>query len=154
MPGAGGVDGTVSFETAGVKKPSGEWCFEVTNVTHAALANNPAANNVTQACESRWVYSNGGPSATLIPTEFGLGQNYPNPFNAATVISFSLRESGRVTLEVYNIAGKKVATLVDGWQSAGEHHALFEASAFASGIYFYRLQAENAVQTKKIILMK
>ncbi len=151
--GVTGTDGIVNFETGKIKNPSGEWCFEVTNVTHASYTYDPGANNVTKACESGWVYGS-GPHATLIPSEFGLGQNYPNPFNAATVISFSLREAGHVTLEVYNIAGRKVATLVDGWRSTGEHDALFEASDLSSGIYFYRLQTGNLVQTKKMILMK
>jgi len=151
--GVTGADGTIDFQTGKIKNPSGEWCFEVTNVTHASYTYDPGANNVTQACESGWVYGS-GPHATLIPCEFGLDQNYPNPFNAATTISYSLREAAHTSLVVYDVIGKRVATLVNGWKEAGTHSADFDASSLASGIYFYQLKTGGLIETRKMILMK
>ena len=89
------------------------------------------------------------------PHEFALSQNYPNPFNPTTKINFVLAEPGRVNLEVYNILGEKVSTLVDQDMGAGSHEANFNATNLASGIYIYRLNVQNKfIDTKKMILMK
>jgi PKD repeat protein len=145
------ADGTVSFETSGFKKPVGEWCFEVTNVTHATLTYDVGANVVTKACESGPVFKNGD---ELLPADFALGQNRPNPFNPATEIAFSLPQAGHVTLHIYNVAGQKVATLVDEVVSAGTHVVQWDASTFSSGVYLYRLQADTFTETKKMVLLK
>jgi len=155
--GATGADGTVYFETAGMKKPVGEWCFEVTNVTHATYTYDAGANNVTAACESGWLYGSSVGQEALInplPTEFGLTQNYPNPFNPVTVINFSLPTSGPVQVTVYNTAGQKVATLASGYFEAGIHSVEWDGSLYSSGVYFYKLQAGNFVETRKMILLK
>ncbi|MFZ5981507.1 MAG: PKD domain-containing protein, partial [Candidatus Zixiibacteriota bacterium] len=155
--GVTGGDGTVSFQTSGVKRPSGEWCFEVTNVTHATYTYDPGSNNVTQACESGWVYGEAeGPLARvdILPTEFGLGQNYPNPFNPTTAIEFNLPQAAYVTLEVYNVTGQKVAVLVDRYMGAGTHATQWDAGSYSSGVYFYRLTAGNYTETKKMVLLK
>ncbi len=89
-----------------------------------------------------------------VPGRITLEQNYPNPFNPATTISYSLRQSENITLEVYNVKGQKVATLYDGKQQAGEHEALFDASNFSSGVYIYRLQTESHVLTRQMVLIK
>jgi len=88
------------------------------------------------------------------PLEYSLGQNYPNPFNPVTVIPYSIRETAHVTLTVYNVLGQKVATLVDEPQEAGTHRAMFDATSFSSGIYFYRLEAGVFTQTHKMVLLK
>ena len=155
--GATGGDGTVSFQTSLFKKPVGEWCFEVTNVTHATFTYDAGANNVTAACESGWLYGSSSGQAALVnplPTEFGLTQNYPNPFNPVTVISFSLPTSGPVQVTVYNTAGQKVATLASGYFEAGIHSVEWDGSMYSSGVYFYKLQASNFVDTRKMILLK
>jgi hypothetical protein len=85
---------------------------------------------------------------------FQLRQNYPNPFNPATTISFTMGKTANVTLEVYNLLGEKVATLVNGRKSAGEHLVEFEASNFSSGLYFYTLTAGEFKKTRKMVLMK
>ena len=96
--------------------------------------------------------------STLRPEECILSQNYPNPFNATTLIRYALPAvSGKQTavrLEVYNILGEKVATLVDGNQKLGYKTARWDASSFSSGIYFYRLQAGDFVQTRKMVVLK
>lgn len=88
------------------------------------------------------------------PDAFRLAQNYPNPFNPSTNISFNLPSSGEVSLKVYNLLGQEVASLVDGRLNSGSHTFTFDASQLASGMYIYRLQAGNHLQTKKMMLIK
>jgi hypothetical protein len=83
-----------------------------------------------------------------------LCQNYPNPFNPTTAISYQLPSLTFVTLKVYDMLGKEVATLVEGVQSAGNHMVRFDGSAVRSGVYFCRLQAGSFNETKKLILVK
>jgi PKD repeat protein len=153
--GVTGGDGTVSFQTAtGLKKPVGEWCFEVTNVTHATLTYDPASNNVTQECESGPVAKNGvGEMASMIPADFSMG-NRPNPFNPATTITFALPHDTYVRLDVFNIIGQRVTTLADGFYSAGEYTVDWNGSNAASGIYLYRLTTDEFTTTRKMVLMK
>lgn len=89
-----------------------------------------------------------------IPTTFSLDQNYPNPFNPSTKISWQSPVSGHQTLKVYDVIGNEVATLVDDFRSAGRYEVTFDASGLSSGIYFYKLQAGNFVETRKMILLK
>ena len=89
-----------------------------------------------------------------LPEQYILSQNYPNPFNPVTTIGYSLLESGDVTLVVYNIVGQEVERLVNDVQKAGYHRVSWNASNFASGIYFYRLQSGDFVQTRKMVLLK
>ncbi|MEA3296728.1 MAG: PKD domain-containing protein [candidate division Zixibacteria bacterium] len=151
-------DGSVFFETGKTKSCSGEWCFEVTNVTHAINTYNSAANDVTKACESGWVYGVSGDLASLKntdkPTDFGLSQNYPNPFNPVTEISFSLPSESHVKLVVYNIVGQRVTVLANREFVAGNHTVTWNASGVSSGIYLYRLTTSDFTDTKKMVLMK
>jgi len=91
---------------------------------------------------------------SLLPNEFALDQNYPNPFNPSTTIEFSLPTASHAKLEIFNILGQNVATLVDETMSAGNHKIEFDASDRPSGIYFYRLMNENGSTTKKMVLVK
>ncbi|MCH8569568.1 MAG: T9SS type A sorting domain-containing protein [Balneolales bacterium] len=91
---------------------------------------------------------------TEIPAMVDLQQNYPNPFNPATLIRYALPESAQVRLEVYNIAGQRVATLVNAHQTAGWHDTRFDGSALSSGVYLYRLTAGNTTITRKMLLVK
>ncbi|ACF14527.1 GLUG domain protein [Chloroherpeton thalassium ATCC 35110] len=87
--------------------------------------------------------------------EYELDQNYPNPFNPTTLINYSLKESGHVKLQVFDMLGRVVAVLVDGYQSAGSHNITFDASRIAtSGMYFYRLETNNYTKVKKMMLLK
>jgi hypothetical protein len=89
-----------------------------------------------------------------IPLEFSLEQNYPNPFNPSTSIKYSIPENGFVTLDVYNLLGEKVASLVNGVQDAGRDEISFDASNLASGIYVYSLKSGSFTSVKKMLLMK
>ncbi|OIO21157.1 MAG: hypothetical protein AUJ54_04875 [Ignavibacteria bacterium CG1_02_37_35] len=91
----------------------------------------------------------------IIPVEFYVNQNYPNPFNPSTTISFGLPKESFVDLRVYNVLGQEVAVLIGNQlRKAGNQQVKFDASAFASGTYIYRLKADNQVVIKKMILMK
>jgi photosystem II stability/assembly factor-like uncharacterized protein len=88
------------------------------------------------------------------PRSFALAQNYPNPFNPTTAISYQLAAVSAVTLRVYDILGREIATLVDGVQQAGHHSVRWDASLFTSGVYFYQLATDDFVETKKMLLVK
>ncbi len=89
-----------------------------------------------------------------IPLEYSLEQNYPNPFNPSTTIKYQLPASGNVIIKIYDILGSEVATLVDDFQNEGRYEINFNASKLASGVYLYRLQVNDFVNTKKMILLK
>lgn len=91
---------------------------------------------------------------STLPKTFALSQNYPNPFNPITVIRYALPRNCWVRLELYNILGQKVATLVDGQQKAGYKIATWDASSFSSGIYFYRLKAGDFMEARKMALLR
>ena len=89
-----------------------------------------------------------------LPTDFQLNQNYPNPLNPTTEISFALQKGSDIKLEVFNIIGQKVATLIDEPLEAGEHKVVWDGSQVASGLYFYRIEANQYSATRKLILLK
>ena len=97
-----------------------------------------------------------------VPKEYVLHQNYPNPFNPVSTIRYELPVASRVILKIYDVLGREVETLVDnGAQEAGTHEAAFDGSNYASGVYFYRLEAASAAdagnsftQLKKMLLVK
>jgi hypothetical protein len=85
---------------------------------------------------------------------YRLEQNYPNPFNPTTNITYVLPKAENVSLKVYDVLGREVATLVNEVKPAGAYTVPFNASNLASGVYFYKLQAGSFVQTKKMMLVK
>jgi hypothetical protein len=89
-----------------------------------------------------------------VPLTFELKQNYPNPFNPTTTINYQLAKQSNVQLDVFNTLGQKVMSLVNERQAAGVYNVQFDARNLASGIYFYRIQAENFVKVQKMVLMK
>jgi len=93
-------------------------------------------------------------STHVVPEGFGMGQNYPNPFNPSTRISFSLPVATDARLEVFNVLGQKVTTLVDEYLPAGEHEVTWNADGNASGVYFYRLSTGDYSETKRMMLVK
>jgi hypothetical protein len=88
------------------------------------------------------------------PDEFQLSQNYPNPFNPSTTIKFELPKASPVGLTVYDILGRGVSVLVNDRRDAGVHEVKFDASGLSSGVYFYRIQAGDFVQTRKLVLIR
>ncbi|MFA5667370.1 MAG: FlgD immunoglobulin-like domain containing protein, partial [Candidatus Cloacimonadaceae bacterium] len=95
----------------------------------------------------------------IVPPEFSLRQNYPNPFNPSTTISYWLPEMARVRLDIYNLKGQLVKTLIDSEMAAGPHSVVWNGKdsndqAVASGVYFYRISSPNNTQTKRMLLMK
>jgi hypothetical protein len=89
-----------------------------------------------------------------VPTVFALEQNYPNPFNPKTEIRFGVASSGFVTLKVYDLLGREVATLVEDLRPAGAYSVTFDASSLASGVYLYRMQAGSFTDLKKLVVLK
>jgi PKD repeat protein len=109
--------------------------------------------------EIEWRGMSGGSSVAVgdlleLPAEYTLSQNYPNPFNPSTDIEFTLPVATDVRLDVYNVLGQRVAELADGPFNAGKHVITWNATQYASGVYFYRLQADEFVETKKMLLLK
>ena len=95
---------------------------------------------------------------TALPTDFALGQNYPNPFNPSTVIPYQLPVAGHVRLEVFNLLGQRLATLVDGVRSAGVHMAQWDATdaagrAVGAGVYIYRLSSNDQTESRRMVLV-
>lgn len=98
-------------------------------------------------------------SAPFVPDRYSLNQNYPNPFNPTTEIAFALKADGNVRLTVFNVLGQQVSTLVDEFMPAGKHTVTWDGRSndgrsAASGIYFYRIQANDFIETKKMTLLK
>ncbi|MCP4580126.1 MAG: M6 family metalloprotease domain-containing protein [candidate division Zixibacteria bacterium] len=89
-----------------------------------------------------------------LPNELSLSQNYPNPFNARTTISYSLDKQADVKIEIYDILGRMIATLVEDEQPAGSYQVNWDAGAVSSGIYFYKIQAGDIAETRKMVLLK
>ncbi len=110
----------------------------------------PNDEGVDNWYSSGWFDDNSGD----IPSDYALSASYPNPFNAETNISFDLPASGNVSLDVYNIMGRKVATLINGYVSAGTHTVSWNASSYSSGVYYYKLKTDNFTAVKKMTLLK
>ena len=141
--------GTAVILSNKTRTPPADWCFTVVDVQRANASYYPAANVVTTACESGPATSISGDQATGTLT-----QNKPNPFNPTTEISFSLAKPSHVTLEIYNVMGQKVTTLVEGHLQTGSYSFTWDGSNVASGIYWCRLQAGLKIETRKMLLLK
>jgi hypothetical protein len=88
------------------------------------------------------------------PLSYRLFQNYPNPYNDYTKIKYTIPKAGPVVIEIYNLAGQKIETLVDHYQEAGQYELGWQAAEASTGVYLYRLKAGKDTQTKKMILLK
>ncbi len=89
-----------------------------------------------------------------VPSAFSLKQNYPNPFNAETVIRYAVKSRGNVSMKLYNIEGKEITSLFDGFQNAGTYELKYNASNLPSGVYFYKLSVNGFSQTKRMVMAK
>ena len=150
------------FDVKQDKIPVGNWIFAGSNyylvfTTRCSLGFTP---------DSSGYFTNGDVYGVTIPapsavddanqviSQFELSQNYPNPFNPTTKISFTLPTRGFVTLKIYNIEGKEIATLVSEELGSGKYERSWNGEGFPSGVYLCRLQANNFSETKKILLLK
>jgi len=93
-------------------------------------------------------------ASSKLPTSYALEQNYPNPFNPSTRIGFKVQVSGFTSLRIFDLLGREVATLVNEELMPGSYEATWDAARLPSGVYFYRLQAGEFVETKKLVLMR
>lgn len=112
-------------------------------------------DNIKKLMKTGTLVSN-EPVTDLVPNGYKLDQNYPNPFNPSTKIAYTVPKSGNVSLKVFNALGQEVATLFEGRKQAGSHELTFDASGLTSGVYFYRLEVEDAgvSLTRKLTLIK
>lgn len=139
-----GVDTTGTLSgMAAFKTPTGNWTSLVPYVR-----GNPMIRTYLQTDIDTTAIS------TIVPTEYNLSQNYPNPFNPSTKIEFDLRAEGFTTVDVYDLTGRHVRTLISGKMNAGSYELNFDASALASGIYFYRLTSGEFSSIRKMSLIK
>jgi hypothetical protein len=115
-----------------------------------------AATDGSQIGATRWAFKGvtAVQSTGEVPRAFSLDQNYPNPFNPTTTITYRISSLSHVTLKVYDVLGRAIATLVEARVQPGTYQTAFDASYLSSGIYFYRLQAGDFVQARKMVLMK
>jgi hypothetical protein len=88
------------------------------------------------------------------PKQFNVNQNIPNPFNPSTTISFTMPEKGNVSIDIYNVAGQKVKTLVNCYMNAGEHSVRWDAKECSAGVYFYKVKAGKFERTMKMMLVR
>ncbi len=148
-----GPDGTCEVASDRVKSPSQDFCFQVDSLKKTNYYWDDT-KGVTYNCISPT-----GAFAKVAPTDFAVSQNYPNPFNPETKFSFDLTFPTHVSLAIYNVAGQKVATLVDAYLNVGTHTVTWDGTnergeTVSSGIYFYRVVTEENAVTKTMILMK
>jgi hypothetical protein len=102
------------------------------------------------------IFWNGNPQATdqIAPSSYALDQSYPNPFNPATTIHYAVPSAGPVTLRVFDVTGREVATLDEGMRQPGRYAVTWDASNLAGGVYFYRLSAAGFMETRSMVLLK
>jgi hypothetical protein len=151
------------------------YCFKTTNLGTAWTQETLPAQGITNGIADMEFLSStlgfaGGPAGTFmrygnpsgigesnyeIPSEYMLEQNFPNPFNPSTTINFSIPKSSDVSLKIYDVLGKEVATLVKEFKLAGNYSVNFtETSGLNSGVYYYTITAGNFTDTKKLVLVK
>jgi hypothetical protein len=127
--------------------------FQLKRTPESALYGTIGVDNFYQV-----VYGDGRLTAienpVQVPLDYALGNNYPNPFNPVTTIPFTIARNGRVSLDVLDVTGRRVAVIHEGFITAGHHSMDFNASHLASGIYVLRLQADGVQRIQKMVLMK
>jgi len=131
------------------------WFYSPPNCYYGSIRPNPAGSMPDiGACESPEGIVGVEENLSVYPTEYALSQNYPNPFNPSTTIKYSVPELSFVTIKFYDVLGSEVATLVNEEKPVGTYEVNWNATNLPSGVYFYRLQAGDFVQTRKMILLK
>ena len=154
----------------GLAKFNGEH-WELFDISNSSLPSNNISTIAIDSWCNKWIgtdaglaiYRKGGVILTSAersefsqrtPSQVELFQNYPNPFNPITTIKYKLNKSGNVLLKIFNLSGQEVDILVNAFQTIGEHEITWQPNSLSSGIYFYKLQAGEFSETKKLILQK
>ncbi len=133
--------------------PGMTWGYYTDNVTGCSMTGGSAQSNRPNVCFV--LTSTGtGNNTSLVPNKYELSQNYPNPFNPTTKINFAIPKQGLVTMKIYDVLGREVRTLVNEVKQAGNYTVDFNASEFASGVYFYKLTSGDFSDIKRMILVK
>lgn len=148
----------VVFHTSGLLEPT----FTVANLERGKTyfwRANVSKGLITSSWSETFEFSTAVTVGTespdgAVPDAYELGQNYPNPFNPRTAIPFAMPEGGHVTVRVFDMQGREVATLVNEFRPAGRHEVVWEAGHLASGAYFCIMQAADFKTTRKLILLK
>ena len=126
--------------------------FDLANLRQGAVA------YATTDAAGYFALSVATPTGRIVPQHFALGQNYPNPFNPSTIIPYELAEAAHVRLEIFNLLGQRLATLVDGTRPAGSHTAMWDATdaagrAVGAGVYIYRMSSEGRSMSRRMVLV-
>jgi hypothetical protein len=145
----------ITLESVQTEQPS----HELTFIYHTVGANGEPVGQREERAEFTSASFSLGDGEGELPGTFQLGQNYPNPFNPSTEISFSLPNAAHVELDVFNVLGQKVRSLVSSDMTAGEHTVMWDGqnasgATVSSGVYFYRIAAGNFTDTKKMMMLK
>ena len=122
------------------------------NLKQNIILNNSNLQNINFFLEPTFIKI--ATTTDIVPKKFRLDQNFPNPFNPVTRIRFDIPKSSFVSLKIYNSSGKEEATLFNNMKNAGSYEVSFNAENFSSGVYFYRLETEGFVETKKMMVVK
>ena len=125
------------------------------NNFYGALSSNELyVDNYCYDPNANWTLTGVTQNGNTVPTEYTLSQNYPNPFNPSTKINFAIPTTGLVTMKIYDVLGKEVATLVNETKVAGTYSVNFDGTNLSSGVYFYRIEANDFVAVKRMVLIK
>jgi hypothetical protein len=144
--------GRVLLKSPKTRDPVGDWCFTVTGIVHAGYIYDPSGNHMDMpVCESR---SAPGPGGGSDHVHFLAGTNRTaRAGNMVQEIAFRVETAGHVMLDIFDITGAQVATLIDEWRSAGTHSAVFDVSRQGSGVYFARLRVGEEIDTKRLVVV-
>jgi hypothetical protein len=133
---------------------------DATGQREGILTYSPYNEDLSYQDVTRWLYTWVGDQWTGVELEeeiadnYELFQNYPNPFNPSTQIRYSVKESGLVTLKIYDVLGTEVATLINQEQNAGTYSVSFDGSGLSSGVYFYKIESGSFIKVNKMMLLK
>ena len=151
--------GAIGNNTEYMTPANNEWATKIFEIpvgtnkvqftAYSRFGNNLFIDDVTAG-----VGTSTGSQISLTPDKYELAQNYPNPFNPSTKISYSVPKSGMVTMKIFDLTGREIASLVNGIKTAGVYTVDFNGANLASGVYFYRLEAVDFIDTKRMVLIK
>ncbi len=130
------------------------WHYHLDGSSGCTMTGGSAQSTKPNICMQMNMIVGSKPISSEIPTVFSLAQNYPNPFNPVTSIKYSVPKQSLVKLVIYDIIGREVATLVNEVKTPGNYTASFDASMYASGVYFYRMESGDFTDVKKMVLIK